>query len=95
MRIKYNPQRSDNRLNYTFDGEVIHCIYIENGEKWRDTFDFSTLPNGKLTDLSTTLPINPIISAERVDGELKVELLYFHGADATHEERFPKWEVVE
>ena len=92
MKMKYSPQRSDTVILYSFEGEKITAtIGIVT-----DTFDFSNFPNGKaiVDEIETTLPVNPIISAERVDGELRVVLLYYHGANATQEERFPDWQEV-
>jgi len=79
MKIRFIPQRNDNTLEYQFDGEKVIATY--NGEI-TDTFDFSVLQEGDKADvqnIKTTLPINPIISAKREDGELKIELLKFHG----------------
>lgn len=90
MNVLFSPQRNDDVLRYEFDGEVI-TAYL-NGE--RDVFDFSQVPEGKLKAVETTLPINPIVSAERKEGVLYVELLNFIGEDATEEERFPEWQVV-
>lgn len=91
MQIKYSPQRSDDVLDYGFNGERITVTL--NGQT--DTFDFTGLPDGKLESIETTLLLNPIISAERINGELFVELLYFHGANATQEELFPTWQVID
>jgi hypothetical protein len=79
MRIKFIPQRNDNSLEYQFDGEVITATY--NGEI-TDTFDFSHFEEGDKADvqnIETALPVNPIISARRENGEVKVELLKYHG----------------
>lgn len=101
MLILYSPQRNDNaRLSYSFDGEVITATYkrIDAAgnvlESMTDTFDFSSLPDGVAVGVETVLPVNPIISARREDGVLKVELLNFIGPDATEEERFPTWKEV-
>ena len=91
MKILYSPQRSDDKIEYQFNGEII--IAVINGES--DAFDFSNLPNGKLENVETNLPVNPIVKAERKDGELFVELVYYHGKNATQEELFPKWQVIE
>lgn len=95
MQVKYSPQRSDDKIGYEFNGEI---ITITIGEV-SDVFDFSTIPDGVMvTDednpVVTTLPINPIVSAKRVNGELFLELLYFYGENATHEELFPEWQVI-
>lgn len=78
MLVRWSPQRSDRQFSYQFDGEVITATY--NGET--DTFDFSILEEGDKADvqnIETTLPVNPIISATRENGEVKVELLKYHG----------------
>lgn len=90
MKIKYSPQRSEERIEYIFEGERIIATF--NGDS--DTFDFSDFPDGYAENIETTLPVNPIVSAERIDGELHVELLNFIGEDATEEERFPTWQVI-
>ena len=90
MMIKYSPQLSDREIEYVFEGEKITAIF--NGES--DTFDFSQFADGHADNIETTLPFNPIISAERVDGVLYVELLNFIGEDATEDEKFPKWQEV-
>ena len=90
MMIKYSPQLSDRKIEYVFEGEKITATF--NGES--DTFDFSQFADGHADNIETTLPFNPIISAERVDGVLYVELLNFIGEDATEDEKFPKWQEV-
>lgn len=91
MNVLFSPQRSEKEIKYSFNGEVITAYF--NSEQ--DVFDFSQVPEGKLKAVETTLPINPIVSAERKEGVLYVELLNFIGEDATEEERFPKWQVIE
>ena len=90
MQIKYSPCRSDDSLVYTFDGEKVIVNY--NGQE--DIFDFTEMPDGMAENIKTTLPLNPIISAKREEGILYLELLYFHGPNATHEERFSDWQEV-
>lgn len=92
MQIKYSPVRSDKTIEYTFENDIIH---VQTGED-TDTFDFSSFGDGEanVSEFVTTLPVNPIVSAKRVDGELFVELLNYISANATHEERFPQWEVM-
>ena len=93
MLVHWSPQRSDRHLTYTFDGETITATL--DGET--DTFDFSDLPDGELdvSALETTLDICPIVAARRVNGQLEVTLLRFHGPDAPDSERFPEPEVIE
>lgn len=87
MQIKYSPQRSDDVIQYIFEEDIITVTYQDQS----DTFDFTEMPDGEMGSIETELPLNPIISAKRVDGELFVELLYYHGATATQEELFPQW----
>lgn len=94
MQIRYIPQRNDNNLEYQFDDEVITATY--NGET--DTFDFSILEEGDRADvqnIETTLLVNPIISAKRENGEVKVELLKYHGnLQAGAEYPNTDWQVI-
>lgn len=91
MFIKYSPCVSfdDTHLTFAFEGETVTATLGSES----DIFDFSGFPDGR-TDSSmveTILAHNPIISAERVDGILSVELLNFISEDATEEEKFPEW----
>jgi len=90
MKILYSPQRNDEVMDYSFIGEKIIVVY--KGQT--DTFDFTTMPDGKLESCETTLEINPIISGERINGELQIKLLYWYGINATEEEKFPTWKVI-
>jgi hypothetical protein len=90
MKILLSPQRNNKQLNYEFENERIRVTY----DGLTDTFDFSTLPNGKAETINTLLPINPIVSAKRENGVLSVELIQFISSDATDEERYPRWQEV-
>jgi len=93
MLVRWSPQRSDRLLSYQFVGETITATL--DGQS--DVFDFSGLPDGELdvSALETTLDICPIISARRVNGQLEVTLLKFHGPNPTPQEAFPEPEVIE
>ena len=94
MKIRYIPQRNDANLEYSFEGEKVIAVY----NNITDEFDFSHFEEGDKADvqnIKTTLPINPIISAKREDGELKIELLKFHGnLQAGAEYPNTDWQVV-
>ena len=73
---------------------------LEETGRYEDTFDFRDMPNGKLELfdantgewlIETELPESPIISAERVDGVLWVELVNFFGGDAIDGARELDW----
>lgn len=96
MKIFLQPQVDENRINYNFKKETVE-ITIEN---ITEEFDFSDLPDGKLvlrdeeTDkikIETSLKPFPIISAEKKDGVLYIELLNWISEDASESERFPEW----
>ena len=93
MRILFSPQVpvvERQRINYTFGNDVITAEI--DGQT--DTFDFSEMPDGEAMNIETTLPVNPIISARRINGVLEVVLLNFIGPDATEDERYPDWQEV-
>lgn len=89
MRVKFSPQVADERIEYIFERDKITATI----EGVTDVFDFREFPDGELeVDLiETDLPVQPIMSARRVDGVLEVILLNWISTDASEEERFPKW----
>lgn len=91
MMVFFSPCRSDEKIEYQFNGEKIIATFDGQTEE----FDFSDMPDGVLESVESDLPVNPIIEAKRENGELSVVLLNFIKEDATDEERFPKWQVVE
>lgn len=82
MKIKLSPQRSDKHLSLEKEQNTL----IINGKR----FDFAPLPDG------ATLPREAIQSefivsdVERIDGVLHLTILLPHGANASHETRFPE-----
>lgn len=96
MKILLVPQVDNRRIIYDFKE---HVIKVSIGEV-EDTFDFSGVTDGvlRLHDhdtgenlIKTTLSVVPIISAEKREGILYLELLNWIGEDASREERFPEW----
>ena len=90
IKVYFSPQRSDNKIEYSFNGEAVTA----NIGDVEDTFGFTDLPDGELNieeEIETTLPVCPVISAKRVDGILHLELLNWLGPDAPYESRFPEW----
>ena len=93
MRYFLSPQvNAENKIQYQFCEESI----IATIGDLSDTFDFSGLPDGMANgfEITTSLPICPVLQAERVDGALSVTLLNFIGEDASDEQRFPTWQEV-
>lgn len=90
IKVYFSPQVSDRKIEYGFNGETL-TVKIGDTE---DVFDLSSLPDGELDrgrEIESTLPVNPIISAKRVDGILHLELLNWIESNAPHESRFPEW----
>lgn len=101
IKVYFSPQVSEYRIEYSFEGER---MIVKIGDK-EDVFDFTPLPDGGLDfggidletgidtikTIETVLPVNPVISAKRVDGILHLELLNWISTDAPHESRFPEW----
>lgn len=76
MKFKYVPQRNDINQTEIFEGEVITITQ----DSLSEVFDFTDFPEGaELTDIETILPINPIVSAKRIDGTLYIGILKPHG----------------
>jgi hypothetical protein len=94
MQVFYSPQLNlTDTLTYEFIGEKV--IANLNGET--DEFDFTDFPDGEVSvggredNITTTLPICPLIRAKKENGVLYVTLLNYIGKDASYEERFPDW----
>lgn len=97
MKILYSPQFKDNdTIDYQFNGNKITVTY----QGQTDTFDFSNLPDGKALSygknpsIISTLPIQPVVEAEIINGELQVKLLKFVPFDAQQEDLYPDWVTV-
>lgn len=89
MKIYLSPQVSEDNeyIKYSFEGEKITATY----KGITDVFDFTGMPNGIASAITTTLAINPIISAKRIDNVLSVEVINTISGNASHDERFPEW----
>ncbi len=82
MKINLSPIRSDKELNIVKSADTLTL----NGVP----YDFSQLPNG------ATLPKEAVdcewivSDVNRVNGEIELTILLPHGANASHEARFPE-----
>jgi hypothetical protein len=77
MKIIFSPQRADFQTIIVVDGDKLTVTV--DGQT--DVFDFTGMPNGKAGAISSDLTYNPVISAERVDGELIVNMINWYGAE--------------
>ena len=87
MRIAYIPQRTNLDVTYVFDGERITATL--GGVS--DTFDFSGLPDGEAADIISVLDPCPVLSARRVNGELRVTLLRAIGPRPSDPQELESW----
>ena len=82
MKILLSPQRRDDTLTLSKSGDALTV----NGV----TYDFTPLPDG------ATLPREAIdcewivSDVNRINGEIELTILLPHGANASHEARFPE-----
>lgn len=91
MRVKLTPQYNPtDTISYIF-GEDSFVVSL-NGVS--DSFDFSKVAVITPRQIKTTLPVNPVMNIERVDGELYLTLLHYIGEEASDVERFPYFQEV-
>ena len=82
MKINLSPTRSDKELNIVKSADTLTINGVPH--------DFSQLPNG------ATLPKEAIncefiiSDVNRINGEIELTILLPHGANASHEARFPE-----
>ena len=81
------PQRSDLKVEYATEGDV---LIARIGEK-EEVFDFTGLEEGIAEEIIVEeLPINPIVSAEKIEETINIEVIRFYSADEKH-----LYEVIE
>jgi len=95
MKIYFSPQRADKTIEYAFKGETITVTL----DGITDTFDFSSLNEGDEVarneetgqlEIETILPLLPILDVKRINGQIIVTVIKYHGKDAPENERFPE-----
>jgi hypothetical protein len=82
MNINLSPQRRDDTLTVTKQGDVLTI----NGTE----YDFSVIPDGATLPKDATDCEWLASDVERIDGVLNLTLLLPHGKDASHAARFPQ-----
>lgn len=87
MKLLLTPQIKDVDFSFSGNGDVLHVTV--DGET--DTFDFMQMPDGRADTIESTLDPCPVLSAERVNGELTVTLLDWRPESARNMEN----EVIE
>lgn len=94
MMIFKTPQFNDQqRIQYAVSDNILEATtfnLIEEELKEVVYFDLSTIEEGK-----PYIAHYPVISASKLEGVLKLEVLHFIGEGASEDERFPEWQEVE
>ncbi len=81
INLIYTPQRADFKAEYTVNGDAL-IVQIGN---IKEIFDFTGLEEGVAEEIiAETLPINPIVSAEKIGKEINVKVIRFYGIDEKH-----------
>ena len=75
INLIYTPQRADIKAEYTANNDIL-TIKIDGTV---ETFDFTGLEEGNAEEIVTEiLPINPIISAEKIDDTVNITVTRFY-----------------
>ena len=82
MKINLSPQRRDDTLTVTKQGDTLTI----NGT----AYDFSVVPDGATLPKGATDCAWLASDVERIDGVLHLTLLLPHGANASQAARFPQ-----
>lgn len=78
INLIYEPQESNYKAEYTANNDILTVTIGETTE----IFDFTGLEEGIAEEIIVEeLPVNPIISAEKVGDILNIQVIRFYGAD--------------
>lgn len=78
INLLETPQRADIKAEYTVNADI---LTVKIGET-TETFDFTGLPEGRAEEIiAETLPVNPIISAEKTGDTVSVTVIRFYDSD--------------
>lgn len=78
INLIYTPQRADIKAEYTVENDILTVTIGESTE----IFDFTGLEEGIAEEIIVeVLPINPIISAEKIGDTINITAIRFYGAD--------------
>lgn len=78
IKIIETPQRADMKIKYVVDGDILNVTVDGVTEE----FDFTGLPEGRMTEIEPDeLKVNPIVEAEKIGDEITIKLIRFYGED--------------
>ena len=91
MKVKLTPQYNPNQvIKYTFGADS----FVAEMDGISDTLNFIGVSELSPRQIKTTLPINPVVQIDRVNGELQLTLINYINDEATETERFPEYMEV-
>lgn len=93
MWVYFSPQRSNNKLDYNFDGNQVEVTYNDD---LRETFDLMDIheyndEGERVIKSPRVIPVESILSVEKENETLRVTVLNFHGPNPPREVAFPDW----
>jgi len=76
-----SPQRADIKAEYIINNDILTVKINEISE----VFDFTGLVEGIAEEIiAEVLPINPIVSVEKIGEEVNITVIRFYGEDEKH-----------
>lgn len=78
INLIYTPQRANIKAEYIINNDIL-TVKIDGT---METFDFTGLEEGIAEEIiAEVLPINPIISAEKIGDIVNIQVIRFYGQD--------------
>ncbi len=78
INLSYTPQRADIKIEYIAENDILTATINDATE----TYDFTGFTEGKAEEIiAESLPINPIISAEKIGETINIKVIRFYNAD--------------
>lgn len=78
INLTYTPQRADIKATYMVKGDFLTTTINDVEE----IFDFTNIADGILEEIVIeSLPVNPILTVERVDDNVNITVIRFYGED--------------
>ena len=81
INLIYTPQRADIKAEYIINNDVLTVKINDKTE----AFDFTGLDEGIAEEIvAEVLPINPIVSAEKVGNVINITVIRFYSKEEKH-----------
>lgn len=81
INLIYSPQRADFKAEYIVNNDI---LTVKIGDV-AETFDFTGLEEGVAEEIiAEELPVNPVVSAEKIGNTINIKVIKFYGEDEKH-----------